>query len=375
MTSTLRRSRTSSPQSNWLTRKPYGVTFWNALTLNGFAYSNAFGYDTVASIEALSAGALAAGLSGKGPAVAAVVPASKTKNVRSAWRHLEWPYPGNKIQLPEGDRSEGYGLNVTITPSSDNIRRDSCPTLESPHPSRPIRRPPLNWGHNHPESAFMRRYQSHVEFHHFPRCNPRIRKGKMGCKGQRPPRSPPHTIECGESGVTLRFTIPIATLTGSEIQFSCEESLARRPLQPLVESMRELGVEVRQNGKAINLRGGPPKGGRVHIRGDMSSQFISGLLFAGPLMRDGLELNLTSQLESRGYVSLTIQAMKRHGILVEYDDQLSLLKVRQAQTYKPATHLIPGDYSSAAFPIAAAAITSSKLLLRGLPEITWNLIP
>ena len=62
--------------------------YWNALTLNGLAYSNTFGYDTVAPIEALSAGALAAGLSGKGPAVAAIVPGSKTENVRSAWRHL-----------------------------------------------------------------------------------------------------------------------------------------------------------------------------------------------------------------------------------------------------------------------------------------------
>lgn len=62
--------------------------YWNALTLNGLAYSTALGYDTVAPIEALSAGALAAGLSGKGPATAAVVPASKRENVRSAWRHL-----------------------------------------------------------------------------------------------------------------------------------------------------------------------------------------------------------------------------------------------------------------------------------------------
>ena len=185
-------------------------------------------------------------------------------------------------------------------------------------------------------------------------------------KGRGRPEAPRHTIECGESGVTLRFTIPIAALTGSEIQLNCEESLARRPLQPLIESMRELGVEVRQNGKAIKLGGGPPKGGRVHIRGDLSSQFISGLLLAGPLMRDGLELNLTSQLESRSYVSLTIEAMKRHGILVECDDRMPFLKVMPGQTYKPATHLIPGDYSSAAFPIAAAVITSSKLLVRGL---------
>jgi len=63
--------------------------YWNALTLNGLAYSTAFGYNTAAAIEALSAGALAAGLTGKGPAVVAIVPTSKARNVRSAWRHLK----------------------------------------------------------------------------------------------------------------------------------------------------------------------------------------------------------------------------------------------------------------------------------------------
>jgi len=185
-------------------------------------------------------------------------------------------------------------------------------------------------------------------------------------KGRRRPEAPIRAIECGESGVTLRFTIPIASLTGLEVQLNCKETLTRRPLQPLVEAMMELGVEVSPNVKGISLRGGPPKGGSVHIRGDVSSQFISGLLLAGPLMEDGLELNLTSQLESRGYVSLTIETMNRHGILVESDDQMSFLTVRRGQVYRAATHSIPGDYSSAAFPMAAAAITSSNLLIRGL---------
>jgi 3-phosphoshikimate 1-carboxyvinyltransferase len=132
--------------------------------------------------------------------------------------------------------------------------------------------------------------------------------------------------------------------------------------------MRELGVEVTPKRNGVSTRGQAPKGGSVHIRGDMSSQFISGLLLAAPLMQNGLLLNLTSQLESRGYVSLTIDAMKRHGIHVESNNQMTLLKIQSGQAYHTATHLIPGDHSSAAFPMAAAAITGSKLLIRGLSK-------
>ena len=187
-------------------------------------------------------------------------------------------------------------------------------------------------------------------------------------KGGGRPKIPLHAIDCGESGVTMRFTIPIAALAGSETHLTCKESLARRPHQPLIECMRQLGVDVTQDGNVITIRGGPPKGGRTQMRGDVSSQFISGLLLASPFMEDGLELKLTSQLESRRYVLLTIGAMRRHGILVGYDDQMSFLTVGVGQTYEPAEHLISGDYSSAAFPIAAAAITSSKLLVRGLSQ-------
>jgi len=194
------------------------------------------------------------------------------------------------------------------------------------------------------------------------------RKDRWVVRGTGRPHVPTRAIECGESGVTLRFTIPIASLTGSEVQLNCEETLTRRPLEPLITSMRELGVEVTSNRNGVSIRGQAPKGGSVHIRGDMSSQFISGLLLAAPLMQNGLELNLTSQLESRGYVSLTIEAMNRHGIHVESNNQMTLLKIQSGQAYHTATHLIPGDHSSAAFPMAAAAITGSKLLIRGLSK-------
>jgi 3-phosphoshikimate 1-carboxyvinyltransferase len=180
------------------------------------------------------------------------------------------------------------------------------------------------------------------------------------------PKAAAKEIHCGESGVTLRFTIPIASLTGTGIRLTGRAGLMRRPIEPLSEAMNQLGVRVVGNRDQIRVEGGPPKGGDACIAGDVSSQFISGLLLAGPMMDEGLHLKLTSPLESRGYVSLTIEIMKRHGIDVKSNDEMSLFEIPSGQSYGPAAHRVPGDYSSAAFAMSAAAITGSKLLVRDL---------
>jgi len=173
-------------------------------------------------------------------------------------------------------------------------------------------------------------------------------------------------IHCGESGVTLRFTIPIASLTGEEIMFKGSEGLIRRPIEPLAEAMVQLGVNVAASKCGIRVAGGPPLGGRIQIRGDVSSQFVSGLLLAAPMMQEGLRLEMTSPLESRGYVRLTMEIMKHHGVQVKSNDEMSLFEIQPKQTYAPAADRVPGDFSSASFVMSAAAITDSKLLIRGL---------
>ena len=180
--------------------------------------------------------------------------------------------------------------------------------------------------------------------------------------------APQGMIECGQSGVTLRFTIPISSLVGKDVWLNGSETLMRRPIQPLIESMKQLGAEISFRGTAVRVKAGPAKGGSVQLPGNVSSQFISGLLLAGPLMEEGLRVRLISTLESRGYVSMTIETMKRHGVSVEINDDMSFYQVMPGQIYKPTEHTIPGDYSSAAFPMAAAAVTRSKILILGLPR-------
>jgi len=166
----------------------------------------------------------------------------------------------------------------------------------------------------------------------------------------------------------LRFMIPVASLTGSKATFRAKESLMRRPLEPLANAMKQLHVKLTSGKDYVEIEGDPPKGGKIHIRGDVSSQFISGLLFAGPSMQNGLRLELTSPLESRSYVSLTLETMKRHGIEVQTNAEMSVFDIPPGQRYVAAAHSISGDYSSAAFALSTGAIANSKVLVRGLQQ-------
>ena len=182
------------------------------------------------------------------------------------------------------------------------------------------------------------------------------------------PHPPPGRIECEESGVTLRFTIPIVSLVGVDADLSVSPALMRRPLQPLIQAMKQLGVSIKTKGAGITVKAAPVKGGSVQIPGNVSSQFISGLLLAGPLMEEGLEITTTSPLESRGYAALTIETMKQHGVNVQTNSEMSLFQVAPHQRYLSADHNISGDYSSAAFLMSAAAVTRSKIIITGLSQ-------
>jgi 3-phosphoshikimate 1-carboxyvinyltransferase len=130
--------------------------------------------------------------------------------------------------------------------------------------------------------------------------------------------------------------------------------------------MRQLGIELTIGRDYVTIEGETPKGGTIRIQGDVSSQFISGLLFAGPLMEKGMKLIITSKLESQSYVSLTLLTMREHGVEVTPNKGMTQFDITPGQVYLPAEHRISGDYSSAAFFLIAAAITNSRLLVHNL---------
>jgi 3-phosphoshikimate 1-carboxyvinyltransferase len=181
-------------------------------------------------------------------------------------------------------------------------------------------------------------------------------------------KTPTISIDCRESGSTLRFMIPVAALAPGPSTLLFDASFERRPVAPLLESLRELGVksEVQENGSSVIVHGGGIRGGKTSIRGDVSSQFISGLLFACPKAKEDTEIRISPPLESKGYVEMTLEVLVKHGLEGAVNDDLSCLWIPGNQSYVPCDHTVPGDFSSAAFLLAAAVVTSSHVTVKNL---------
>ena len=180
--------------------------------------------------------------------------------------------------------------------------------------------------------------------------------------------APSQPIDCGESGATLRFMVPVAALAEDVSTLLFHGSIGRRPIEPLLNSLHDLGAEAfvgKHNGvDAVFVQGGGIAGGKTEIAGDVSSQFISGLMFACPLAKADTEIALTSELESADYVKMTQAVLAQHGVQVTIEEKRLL--IRGNQHYKPADATVPGDFSSAAFLLAGAAVTKSKVAVGNL---------
>jgi 3-phosphoshikimate 1-carboxyvinyltransferase len=175
-------------------------------------------------------------------------------------------------------------------------------------------------------------------------------------------------IDCGESGATLRFMVPVAALANGPSTLVFKGSIEKRPVEPLLTSLNELGAKA-HIGKlgdkdAVFVDGGGIVGGETSIPGNVSSQFISGLMFACPKAQEDTEIVLSTPLESEGYVKMTEAVLINHGVKVPAHE--NHIHIPANQTYAPSDGRVPGDFSSAAFLLAAAAITQSKVQINNL---------
>ena len=198
-------------------------------------------------------------------------------------------------------------------------------------------------------------------------------KQPEGCwtiTGAKPLQSAKEPIDCGESGATLRFMIPVAALASGSSALVFGGSLERRPIEPLLQSLKELGAKAQTqklgDKNAVFVEGGGILGGKTSIPGDVSSQFISGLMFACPLAKKDTDIILTTPLESVDYVKMTKYVLAKHGVKVDIQKNFERIYIPANQTYKPCDCRVPGDFSSAAFLLAAAAITNSKVQINDL---------
>ncbi len=167
-------------------------------------------------------------------------------------------------------------------------------------------------------------------------------------------------LPCGESGSTLRFMIPLTSFFAEQAHFLCEGRLPERPLEPLKSLLAEKGVTWLDS----HSISGRPRPGIYEIAGNVSSQFISGLLFLLPLLAEDSEIRLTTPLESAGYVEMTRDMLKEFGIGTEWRDESTLL-VPGRQKYLPRDVAVEGDWSHAAV-FAVAGVLGEGVSVSGL---------
>ncbi|MDR3120088.1 MAG: 3-phosphoshikimate 1-carboxyvinyltransferase, partial [Clostridiales bacterium] len=163
------------------------------------------------------------------------------------------------------------------------------------------------------------------------------------------------TFDCGESGSTLRFLIPIAALFSRESLFTGHGRLMERPLTPYLDALQKRGAAIVASGGKLCVRG-PITSGAYALPGDISSQYISGLLFALPLLSGDSVIELTTALESASYVELTIDVMRRFGVSVERSSSHGTFSIRGGQRYAPCRFTVESDFSQAAFFLVAGAL-------------------
>ena len=154
-------------------------------------------------------------------------------------------------------------------------------------------------------------------------------------------------LRCRESGSTLRFMIPLCLLSGNPMRLKGSETLLSRPLSVYEDLCREQGLTLRREGTGL-LTAGRLTPGEYTVPGGISSQFITGLLFALPLLETGSRIRLVPPVESRSYLSLTLQALHDAGIMVSWADE-NTLTVPGNAVYCPPDTEVEGDYSNAAF--------------------------
>lgn len=173
-----------------------------------------------------------------------------------------------------------------------------------------------------------------------------------------------NTIDAYESGSTLRFFIPIALVNPEPMEFTGRNQLIYRPLDSYFEIFEQFGISYSHPDEAylpLKTMGGLISG-HYSVKGNVSSQFITGLLFALPLLNGDSTIMITTPLESKGYVDLTLDVLKKFGIKIRNKDYKEFY-IPGNQMYTPTTYVVEGDYSQTAFFLIAGAMGADIKLL------------
>lgn len=168
-------------------------------------------------------------------------------------------------------------------------------------------------------------------------------------------------IDASNSGTTIRIATAISSLSDKVVTLTGDSSLRKRPMQPLLDALMQLGTSCTSNdGKPPVTVKGKARGGITQISGSISSQFISALLISGPKMKDGITLEINGELVSKPYLDSTIATMKKFNVMVNTIDPYKKYNIPH-QEYKSTNFEVPSDFSSIALLLSAAVLLGEKM--------------
>ncbi|OUO65266.1 3-phosphoshikimate 1-carboxyvinyltransferase [Collinsella sp. An268] len=181
-------------------------------------------------------------------------------------------------------------------------------------------------------------------------------------------------LDCGESGSTLRFMLPVACALGADAAFTGSERLGQRPLGELAAEIVAAGCDITGLGAFPLATSGRMRPGRFILPGDVSSQYISGILLAAPLLPGPVEILVRGRIESQPYVSLTVRALEAFGVSVRTRtfvgataEEPQTLFIVEGEGYRtPGSLAVEGDWSNAAFWLCAGALGTAPLTVTGI---------
>ncbi|GIP32884.1 3-phosphoshikimate 1-carboxyvinyltransferase [Paenibacillus sp. J2TS4] len=178
-------------------------------------------------------------------------------------------------------------------------------------------------------------------------------------------------LNVGNAGAVLRFLMSVAAFC-PELTFvnTYPESLGKRPHSDLITALEQMNVRVDHNGGKlpITIYGGEPRGGKISVSGNVSSQFLSSLLFMTPLLKEDSEIEVLHDLKSKIIVGQTLEVLEQAGIHIEAASDLMRYRIPGGQRYKAQEYTIQGDYPGSAAILAAAAVTGSDVTVHRLEE-------
>ena len=171
-------------------------------------------------------------------------------------------------------------------------------------------------------------------------------------------------INAQNSGTTLRIATAIAALSGGNTELTGDDSLKKRPMRPILDSLESLGITTESNdGKPPITIKGKIDGNYVNIKGDISSQFISALLIIAPRLESGLTIEIDGNVVSKPYIDLTITTMKKFGVDVKVVEPYKKYSILH-QIYQPTTFIVPSDFSNLALLLSANILLGDSLKIK-----------